>query len=189
MLPRARPSILVGRRERRHELTGAEFGALLVLGFAGRGKASGHARWTAECRVSHGGCGGTIVRRASDLEGHEHCGCREGRRLVTFQGRTLPLTAWERELRGKGLHLGWRTIKTRLRAGWTPERALTTPAAREVRWEQLVLSGLGVAPRRPALVVAVAPKPARRGRAKTRRRRGPDVRQLAMPFMATGRSA
>jgi hypothetical protein len=116
-----------GRTERRRELAGREFGALRVLAFAGHAKSCRNALWTAECRTSHGGCGEVVTVRGSDLHGREHCGCRTGRRLVTHDGLTLPLTAWERELHRRGLQVSWRTLKTRLRAGWTEQEALSTP--------------------------------------------------------------
>lgn len=130
MLPVGRSQDLRGRRERRRELTGAEFGALKVLGFAGRARSCRNARWTAECRVSHGGCGEVGTWRGSELRVRTHCGCRCARTRVTFQGLTLPLTAWEKVLRQRGVVVSWRRLKKRLRAGWTPEETLSTPAAR-----------------------------------------------------------
>lgn len=132
ILPRCRGVApeLRGARPRRHDFSDAEFGALRVLGFAGLAKGCRNARWSAECRLSHGGCGNVVVLRGDDLPGRTCCRHCAVRQRVTLRGQTLPLLGWERELRSRGLQVGWQTIKTRLRLGWTPEEALSTPVAR-----------------------------------------------------------
>lgn len=47
---------------------------------------------------------------------------RRGNILVTYEGRTLTLTAWSREL---GIKRG--TLASRIRSGWTIHRSFTTP--------------------------------------------------------------
>jgi hypothetical protein len=45
--------------------------------------------------------------------------------LVSFNGETLPLKAWSDRT-----GIGALTLAARLKYGWSPERALTTPVAR-----------------------------------------------------------
>jgi hypothetical protein len=47
---------------------------------------------------------------------------RPSNRLLTFEGRTMPITAWAKE---RGLTLD--VLRKRLRLGWSVERALTDP--------------------------------------------------------------
>jgi hypothetical protein len=72
--------------------------------------------------------------REKNDEGYSPTNCRwatlsEQRRnyrrnhLLTFQDETKPVIAWAEET-----GLSYRTIMTRLKAGWTTERTLTTPA-------------------------------------------------------------
>lgn len=129
-LPVARPQLppeLQARRDRRLDLTGQWFGALFVLAFEDVETRCRFARWRAECRVDRGGCGAVVIARGIHLRRREHCGCRS---KVTFDGLTLSVSAWERELRRRGIAVCRRTIESRLHKGWPVEAALTTPAAR-----------------------------------------------------------
>jgi hypothetical protein len=45
--------------------------------------------------------------------------------LVTFDGRTQPVSAWAEET-----GIRYHTLSNRIRLGWTPEKALTTPVRR-----------------------------------------------------------
>jgi hypothetical protein len=55
---------------------------------------------------------------------------RDANNLVTFDGRTQPLASWSEEF-GIEHH----TLQYRLRAGWSAEKALTTPVRGRVRRE------------------------------------------------------
>lgn len=52
---------------------------------------------------------------------------KHNERLLTWKGETLPTSAWARRT-----GLARRTIRERLRAGWTVERALSVPVTRQV---------------------------------------------------------
>jgi hypothetical protein len=54
----------------------------------------------------------------------EQCNNRSTNRLVEMGGRTMTLAEWSRITP----HLKYSTIQRRLKAGWEPEKALTTPS-------------------------------------------------------------
>jgi len=108
-----------------HDHTGQVLGKLLVLHRSGSGDRGG-ALWRVRCE-----CGMEFVILGSQLRGttgsQPVTACRKCKMHgpVTFDGQTLHLPDWAEQT---GINL--KTLYTRLRRGWTVERALTTPVRR-----------------------------------------------------------
>jgi hypothetical protein len=54
---------------------------------------------------------------------------RRSTRIIEYDGRALSVTEWAAEVR-----MDADTLSARINAGWTPERALTTPLRASCRW-------------------------------------------------------
>lgn len=67
---------------------------------------------------------GWSVEEALTTPGDEGSRKKQAHRLIEFRGETLSIAEWTRRLRA-----GPNTIHLRLKAGWTVERALTTPVS------------------------------------------------------------
>ena len=112
------------------DLHGQRFGRLLVVG-----RCTGKAwctHWLCRCD-----CGRTCPVAGSHLRRGRtrSCGClrveimaQNMSRILVHQGRALSLVEWCRRLR-----LTPQTVSSRLRRGWTLERALRTPVGEDGR--------------------------------------------------------
>ncbi len=83
--------------------------------------------------ISNGWIDGLTIDRVNNDLGYSPENCRMATRteqqrnkrtnnMVTFQNRTQCLSAWAEELR-----MNYNVLRSRLRIGWTTDRALTTP--------------------------------------------------------------
>lgn len=126
------------KTRRYRSLMRRRFGLLKVVGRSENDK-NGNARWVCECK-----CGGTCIALGCLLKADRktHCGCKGGRgrprtrvpapkRTEKGRPKTKALVGEELLTLGEwaaryGIHVD--TIRARLRAGWSSEKAITTPA-------------------------------------------------------------